>query len=63
VSAADDVIRQALKGVLPVLAAPLLETTLAYRQQIIDAGLSPEAADRMAADFHHLLVQNRPTAP
>jgi hypothetical protein len=37
------------------MTAPMREAALGYRQSLIDAGLSVDAASQCAADFHHMV--------
>jgi hypothetical protein len=36
--------------------APVREATTGYRSQLITEGITSTEADRMAADFHHMLM-------
>lgn len=44
-----------LVGVREMLA-PIIEASVGYRHQLIDAGFTPCAASAMAADFHRMVT-------
>lgn len=55
---ANDLAR-AIAGVLIDLTEsiePVTEATIGYRNHLVDGGMTPEAADRCAADFHHWVL-------
>lgn len=39
------------------LILPVREAVLGYRHSLIEAGVGPDVADQMSADFHRLIVE------
>lgn len=46
---------EAMAQFLDILG-PVRDASLGYRRSLLDAGVSADVADMMAADFHHFVI-------